>query len=106
LDANVGHLLIDVRPKVQTDMSKVDHAIAIALDQLIKGDGVEIINDLLKKQDIKNVYVMCRRGNASQKAVRFLKDNIDRLDKDVEIKDIIGGIEAWSAEVDPSVPLY
>lgn len=107
LDGNVRHLLIDVRPKVQTDMSKVDHAIPISLEQFMKGDGIQVLNDMLEKEvEVKSVYVMCRRGNASQKAVRFLKDNIDRIDVDVEIKDIIGGIEAWSAEVDPTVPVY
>ncbi|KAI1297303.1 Adenylyltransferase and sulfurtransferase MOCS3 [Halotydeus destructor] len=108
LGSNVNHILIDVRPKVQADMSKVDHSLNIPLAQLQKGDGLKVLNDILNKKPVTGIYVMCRRGNASQMAVRFLKDNIDKLDigDDVEIKDLVGGITAWSADVDPSVPVY
>jgi len=106
LDKNTNHLLIDVRPKVQTDLSKVDHALCIPLDELQKGNGLNIIKDILKEKPVAGVYVMCRKGNASQRAVRFLKDSKVDTDTNIEVKDIIGGIEAWVAEVDPSIPLY
>ena len=106
LDKDTNHLLIDVRPKVQTDMSKVAHALSIPLDELQKGNGLNVIEDILKNKPVSGIYVMCRKGNASQIAVKFLKDSKVDVDSNIEIKDIIGGIEAWAAEVDPSVPLY
>jgi adenylyltransferase/sulfurtransferase len=90
------------------DMSKVGHSINVPLGLLQKAEGLNILNDLLKNKPVSGIYVMCRKGNASQKAVRFLKDNFDKLDidGDIEIKDLVGGIEAWSADVDPSIPVY
>jgi len=106
LDKNVDHILIDVRPKVQTDFSKIAHAVAIPLGDLQEGDGLAKIRQLLEQNKaIKGIYVNCQRGNASQKAVKFLKDNKVDVDNNIEIKDIIGGIEAWVAQVDPSIPL-
>jgi len=106
-DKKISHLLIDCRPQLQQDICKVNHAISIPLDQIQKDDGLKQIKELVEKNNVSEIYVMCRRGNASQMAVRYLKDHIDELERDdIKIKDIIGGIEAWSAEVDPSIPLY
>lgn len=100
------YLLIDVRPREQTDFSMISKAIAIPLAELQEGVGVAKVRQLLTADKaIKRVYVNCRRGNASQRAVRLLKDNKVDVDNGVEIKDIIGGIEAWVAQVDPTLPL-
>jgi adenylyltransferase/sulfurtransferase len=101
--------LIDVRPKLQADITKLENAINIPLGELEKGNGFEILEDLLAKEMDRNkskvnVIFMCRRGNASQKAVRLLKSKITN-DK-ILIKDIIGGLEGWAKEVDPTFPMY
>lgn len=47
------------------------------------------------------LYVVCRRGNDSQRAVARLRQ--------LGIKhavDVVGGMEAWAREVDPSFPTY
>jgi len=51
-----------------------------------------------------NVIMMCRRGNASQKAVRLLKTKIKT--ENIIIKDIIGGLEQWVKDIDPEFPMY
>jgi len=108
LDTNVAHLLIDVRPKLQADITKLPHAINIPLDQLGKESSLDMVQDMiekaLQKHDSVKVFTMCRRGNASQKAVKVLKENI-KNDK-VEIKDIIGGLEGWAKNVDTKFPMY
>ncbi|CAG2169636.1 unnamed protein product [Oppiella nova] len=109
LNARSDHLLIDVRPKLQADITKLENAINIPLGELEKGNGFEILEDLLAKEMDRNkskvnVIFMCRRGNASQKAVRLLKSKITN-DK-ILIKDIIGGLEGWAKEVDPTFPMY
>lgn len=48
-----------------------------------------------------SLYVICRRGNDSQRAVKFLHENGFSL-----AKDIIGGLESWSEEVDDKFPSY
>lgn len=50
------------------------------------------------------VYVMCRRGNDSQKAVKSLQEIFQG--SNLEIKDVIGGIHAWSKKIDCTFPVY
>jgi len=50
------------------------------------------------------VYLLCRRGNDSQKAVQYLKTLL--TEDTLRIKDIIGGIHAWSQKIDPTFPRY
>jgi adenylyltransferase/sulfurtransferase len=47
------------------------------------------------------LYVVCRRGNDSQRAVAAL-----RAAGVVHAVDVVGGMEAWAAEVDPGFPTY
>ena len=49
----------------------------------------------------RNIVVHCRSGARSAKAVKFLREA--GFDK---IKNLKGGILAWSDEVDPTVPKY
>jgi len=105
LDSNEDHVLIDVRPKVEQDIVKLPHSITLPLSDLTRGtQGLKLVQDLLEKD--KQVYVMCRRGNASQKAVRFLKDNLPESKARDDIRDLVGGLEAWANEVDSSISLY
>lgn len=47
------------------------------------------------------LYVVCRRGNDSQRAVAALRAAGIRHSVDV-----VGGMEGWAREVDPSFPTY
>jgi adenylyltransferase/sulfurtransferase len=47
-------------------------------------------------------YVICRLGNDSQVAVEALR----RIRPNGQIQDIIGGLRAWSTDVDPDFPIY
>lgn len=109
LKSNQPHLLIDVRPQIQQDIVKLENAITITLAEIVKGSGKDQIKDLvdekLKSASEKKIYVMCRRGFASQKAVRELKNHFGE-NSDLEFKDIIGGIQAWGKEIDTELPLY
>ena len=50
------------------------------------------------------VFVVCRRGNDSQKAVVLLKEKCASLP--VTIKDVKGGLTAWTKHIDPDFPKY
>lgn len=114
LDSNEPHLLIDVRPQLQQDIVKLDNAISIPLGQIVKGDGIDKITTLIGEKldqtsDVKKkIFFMCRRGNASQKAVRELKNRLGTKieDDNLEIKDVIGGISKWGEKIDPEMPMY
>lgn len=120
LDSNINHVLIDVRPEVEADIVKLEHAINIPLKELSTEDGFRRLHQVMEMKKTRNVFVMCRRGNASQKAVRIIKDRLSLQEQEQktvrmedsssldeqDVRDIIGGITAWSEEVDPSLPTY
>ena len=49
-----------------------------------------------------SVFVICHRGNDSQKAVVRLRE----LFPLAQFKDIVGGYEAWAKQVDDKFPTY
>jgi len=96
----------------------------------------EAMNHLTEKENNSkpvNVYVLCKQGNDSQKAVQILRDTFCRnftkpsssregsresstkqkppdTSKtsvcDVVIKDIAGGLHAWTKFIDKEFPVY
>ncbi|XP_053207120.1 uncharacterized protein LOC128391290 [Panonychus citri] len=102
VDSGEKHLLIDVRPAEDADVVKLDQAINLPLKKLLHEEGLKHF-EKLSEQIIKDggkVYVMCRKGIASQIAVKYLKE---KTSENVEIKDIVGGLTAWSKEIDSSI---
>lgn len=107
MDAKKDHVLIDVRPQVEQDIVKLPHAETIPLGELTNGrNGIDRVSKLISEAGTKNVYFICRRGNASQKAVRFVKDNLSGSDDELEVKDLVGGLTAWRDLIDPSIASY
>jgi glyoxylase-like metal-dependent hydrolase (beta-lactamase superfamily II)/rhodanese-related sulfurtransferase len=49
----------------------------------------------------KEIVVLCHHGNRSQRVVEFLYGK-----GFTNVKNLVGGIDAWSARVDPKVPRY
>ncbi|XP_012280699.1 adenylyltransferase and sulfurtransferase MOCS3 [Orussus abietinus] len=103
-----SHVLIDVRSAEEFQICQLKNALNIPFNDLNKKTNLEIIKHEINKiqENIQqvNVYVLCRRGNDSQKAVKVLK-NYFKSDT-LRIRDIIGGIHAWSAMVDSTFPIY
>jgi rhodanese-related sulfurtransferase len=50
------------------------------------------------------VITVCHQGNDSQRAVVLLKKILQ--DSQITVKDIAGGLEQWSKNIDPSFPRY
>ena len=50
----------------------------------------------------KDPWDLCRRGNDSQAGVRAVQE----LLPGVEVRDVVGGLQAWTTTVDPSFPAY
>ncbi len=100
---NLGkkHLLIDVRPKEQFEITRLPNSVNIEWDPLLR--KAENLNDFLPPgftQD-DDVYVVCRFGNDSQLAV----NKLIQMDF-TNAKDIIGGLSKWVDDVDPKMPKY
>lgn len=93
------HILIDVRDKNQFCICSLPNAHNIPLNELTP----DHVNNLCENESIP-VIIMCRRGNASQKAVLKLKGYPSMNER--YIKDIKGGMEEWKKQVDSNFPIY
>lgn len=99
------HVLVDVRPEHHFRIVSLPRSLNIPLPSLEA--RVHEISSALEKEGKTNsgsgaqLYVLCRRGNDSQRAVQFLhKIGF------TSAKDIVGGLEGWARDVDPSLPMY
>lgn len=95
-------ILIDVRPKEQYEITKLPNSINIAWDPtFIKSDNIDSYLPSNFDKDT-NTFVMCRYGNDSQMATKKLIENFGFN----KVKDIKGGINKWSEEIDSKIPQY
>jgi adenylyltransferase/sulfurtransferase len=85
--------LIDVREPQEYAVARIPGAKLIPLGELPKR-----VHEL---DSAREIYLQCKSGIRSAKAWKLLHDAGFR-----KIKNVAGGIEAWSQEIDPSVPLY
>jgi len=89
-----NHLqLIDVREPHEWDICRIDGATLIPLGQ--------IENRISELDQDQEVIVYCKMGGRSKKAYNLLKDK-----GFTDLRNLKGGIRAWSEEVDPSMPTY
>ncbi|KAH8173521.1 thiF family protein [Sarocladium implicatum] len=104
---DLGHVLIDVREKEHFDMSHLDGAVNLPLSRVTAYRG-QNIEELLPGglQPGKDVYTICHRGNDSQIVAEKLKalSSAEKVEQKF-IGDIEGGMLAWKAKVDPTIPL-
>lgn len=96
------HVLVDVRAKRQFDMCSLDGAINIPWADLAEDlDRLEELSD-----GTKPVYCLCRRGVLSVLATETIAKAAEDRPRICSVKNISGGLAAWTEEVDPSFPKY
>jgi molybdopterin/thiamine biosynthesis adenylyltransferase/rhodanese-related sulfurtransferase len=92
-EAGEDHVLLDVRESWELAVAKLEPCVPIPMGEVPARVG-EIPRDV-------PVYVMCHGGVRSGRVVEFL-----RGEGFENVANVRGGIGAWSAEVDASVPGY
>ena len=85
--------LLDVREPMELDFCKIEGSLTIPMGQ-IPHRTEEIPKD-------QPVYVLCHHGMRSGQVTAFLRQR--GFDNAINIA---GGIDAWSARVDPEIPRY
>jgi adenylyltransferase/sulfurtransferase len=85
--------LIDVREPFEYEIARIDAAKLIPLGEI----GVRM--DELQRE--KPVVVHCHSGRRSAEAVRLLRQR-----GFTNVYNLEGGIDAWSDQIDSSVPKY
>ncbi len=93
LDRGDNFVLLDVREPHEYQIARIPGSRLIPLGELPKH-----LNELDPDADI---VAHCKSGGRSQKAVDLLKANGFK-----HVRNMTGGITAWSDKIDPSVPKY
>lgn len=97
-------VLLDVRPKLQTDICSLEESLLVPgkeidarLSEIIdRCAGINAENP----RDVQ-IYTLCRRGNQSQVVARKLQGL-----GFINVKDIVGGVTYWAESVDTEFPIY
>jgi len=89
--------ILDVRPKTEFGICHLPSSIHVPLRDIVANPGDYVSPEL-------ETYVVCRLGNDSQIAVDALRSA--RPDPGFVIKDLVGGLRAWTRDVDPEFPVY
>ncbi len=92
------YVLIDVRNPNEYEIAQIPGAVLIPLPDIENGDGVSRVKDLLNGH---RLIAHCKMGGRSAKALAILNERAGISGTNVK-----GGINAWSREVDATVPQY
>jgi len=101
------HVLLDVRPTLEFAFCSFETSINIPLDQLRRKNAArDTIMDWLHGN--KDVFVLCKQGNDSQRAVAEILSWIEEsgVIYSATLQDIEGGLAAWKKNIDRRLPMY
>jgi molybdopterin/thiamine biosynthesis adenylyltransferase/rhodanese-related sulfurtransferase len=90
-------VLLDVRNPHEYEIAKIPGSVLVPLPDIETGDGVSKVKEILNGH---RLIAHCKMGGRSAKALAILKE------AGIAGTNVKGGINAWSQEVDPSVPQY
>jgi adenylyltransferase/sulfurtransferase len=90
-------LLLDVRNPHEAEIAVIPGSVLVPLDRIESGEAIE---DVRRLAEGKKLYVHCKMGGRSAKALIALGRH------GIEGVNVAGGINAWSEEIDPAVPRY
>ncbi len=94
IDAGDDLQIVDVRQPDEFAFAKIPGAKLVPL-----GEVVRRMNELNPDRE---TVILCKMGGRSARAIEFLK----QAGFTGELKNLKGGITAWSNDVDPKVPKY
>ncbi|HEY1771223.1 MAG TPA: molybdopterin-synthase adenylyltransferase MoeB [Chthoniobacterales bacterium] len=86
-------ILLDVREPFEFELARIEGATLIPLGQL-PARSSELDRE-------RQIFCLCHGGMRSAQAAEFLRGA-----GFVRVTNVAGGIDAWSAEIDPDVPRY
>ena len=90
-------VLLDVRNPPEADVATMPGGKLIPLAQIENGEAIDQIRGLAAGQ---RLFVHCKMGGRSARAVELLAQ------QGINATNVTGGIDAWSQQVDSSVPRY
>ena len=97
IDDHEDFVLVDVREEYEWDICKIKGAKLIPLSQIMNGN----IGDLESIERDRKIVLHCHTGARSADALHLLRNKGFK-----NLKNLVGGIEAWSDEIDSEVSVY
>lgn len=94
LDSGTDIQLIDVRQPDEYNFARIEGAKLIPLG--------EIVSRMKELDPSRETVIHCKMGGRSARAI----DALGRAGFTGSMKNLVGGITAWSNDVDPHVPKY
>ncbi len=88
-------VLLDVREQDEYDFAKIDGSVLIPMSEI-----QDRIGELEPHKNL-HLIVHCHHGGRSMNVMKFLVTN-----GYTRVQNLAGGIDAWSKEIDDSVPRY
>lgn len=92
-EAKRPYILLDVRDPPEIILASLPEHVNIPLKSLMEDFG------RFEKDD--KIITLCHYGVRSLKACLFLREQGFK-----DVKSLSGGIDAWSKQIDPTVPTY
>ncbi|RDB24882.1 Adenylyltransferase and sulfurtransferase MOCS3 [Hypsizygus marmoreus] len=92
--------LLDVRPETEFGICQLPSSINVPLNRLVADPS-----EYLPRDPLTETYIVCRLGNDSQIAADALR-SVCSLDAAGLVRDVVGGLRAWSKHVDSNFPVY
>ena len=92
-DAGEDFVLLDVREDDELAQARLLWATHVPM--------AHVPERLAELPTDRPIVVMCHGGSRSDRVARFLRENGFS-----DVANLAGGIDAWSHEIDPSVPVY
>lgn len=89
----LGIKVVDVREEFEYEIARVDGVPLLPMSQLVRR--------FTELDPNTHYYFFCKVGARSMDAVEFLREQGFKY-----VNNVKGGIDAWSAEIDPNVPRY
>ncbi|KAH9284795.1 Adenylyltransferase and sulfurtransferase MOCS3 [Echinococcus granulosus] len=133
-DSKKPHLLIDIRPVVETEICRLTDCLYIPFNELYKESNLTLIRDRIRAAHEVSpntpfpVILLCRRGNKSHAACKQFAEALERIlprsassgdltslvNGDAKpaipikflVRDVAGGLQAWSEQIDNNLPIY
>lgn len=95
LDAGEAFVLLDCRERDEHEVAQLDEARLLPMSEL--QERVVELDDCRERE----IVVHCHHGVRSQQVAAWL-----RQQGFADVKSMVGGIDRWAQEIDPSVPRY
>ncbi|HEU5402264.1 MAG TPA: rhodanese-like domain-containing protein, partial [Terriglobales bacterium] len=93
LDSNSGLVVLDVREPVERTTAAIEPSVHIPM-----GDIPARVQELDPEQ---HIVVYCHHGVRSMNVTAWLRQQGFE-----QVQSLRGGIDRWSREIDPNIPLY